>query len=79
MLREAASGCEKRVHGIGKCLGILQKFIRGSLEEGKILLIVIELWISGLLGHADLGGHHVRCPHDSFSDSLHDSETIREV
>jgi hypothetical protein len=36
------------VHGIGKCLGILQKFIRGSLEEGKITLIVVELLIGGL-------------------------------
>jgi hypothetical protein len=36
------------VHGVGKCLGILQKFICGSLEEGKIILIVVEFLISGL-------------------------------
>lgn len=34
--------------GGGKCLGILQKFVRGRLEEGKITFIVVKLWISGL-------------------------------
>jgi hypothetical protein len=36
------------VDGVGKRPGILQKFIRGSLEEGKITLIVFELWVIGL-------------------------------
>jgi hypothetical protein len=48
MLREAASGREECVHGIGKCLGVLQKFLRGGLEEGEITLVVVELRVSGL-------------------------------
>lgn len=36
------------VHGIGKCLGVLQEFLRGDLEDGKVTLEVVELWIGGL-------------------------------
>jgi hypothetical protein len=36
------------VHGIGKCLGILQEFLRGGLEDSKVTLKVVELWIGGL-------------------------------
>ena len=38
----------RTVDGIGKRPGILQKFIRGGLEEGKVMLIVVELWVGGL-------------------------------
>jgi hypothetical protein len=47
-IRERGDDTTHAVHGIGKCLGILQKFLRGFLEEGKITVIVVELWVSGL-------------------------------
>lgn len=46
-MKENANGTHA-VHGLGKCFGVLQKFLRGGLEDGKITLEVVELWIGGL-------------------------------
>lgn len=47
-IRERRDNTTHAVHGIGKCLGVLQKFLRGGLEEGEITLVVVELRVSGL-------------------------------
>ncbi len=47
-IRDRGDDRTHAVHGIGKCLGILQKTRRGGFEDGKVTLIVVELWISGL-------------------------------
>lgn len=46
----------RTVDGIGKCPSIFQKFIRGGLEEGKIMLIIVELWVGGLWRWCKNGG-----------------------
>lgn len=55
-IRDREDAMIHTVHCIGKCLGILQKFLRGSLEEDEITLIVVELWISGLWKEKREGG-----------------------
>ena len=47
-IRERQDDKTHAVDGIGKRLGILQKFLRGGLEEGEITLIVVELLVRGL-------------------------------
>jgi hypothetical protein len=53
-IRDRGNETTHAVHSIGKRLGILQKFIRGSLKEGKILLIIVELCIRGLWKGGDV-------------------------
>jgi hypothetical protein len=47
-IRERQDNTTHAGNGIGKRLGILQKFLRGGLEEGEITLIVVKFLVRRL-------------------------------